>query len=166
MTGRLLAIAFALGLAVSSFCIGRASSGATFDAALWRKLTYDQQGYYVLGLLNGYSQGFDRGFQIADQTFTGVILEAANHAFTDNPASRKAFFLAMADAWERRATLAKANRFPPPELAKPTFPDTFKTYIDGITNFYDNNPGSADWSPAGVMECLSTNPPKSCNAPR
>ncbi|MBV8134490.1 MAG: hypothetical protein JO121_02455 [Deltaproteobacteria bacterium] len=146
-------------LVAGAFRVGQATTTVQFDAAWWRELTRTQQLAAVQGMIDGYQSGYTSGHTKGMvETIEWLNTKYVDAAFTffvgDRERYRSLWFKAVAD--KRTASNA-------PGLSLPNFPNTFGTYVDGITHFYENNPTKADWSPGMIMECLSTTRLASCN---
>jgi hypothetical protein len=146
VTRRLVGVALTLALVAASFCIGRATTDVTFDAAFWRGLTTDEQGRYTQGLMDGHRNGFLQGYSDGDAWGIDEITRVADQFFTGNRAQlKRPWDYALDNDEKRLEALAKEGHL---SVQLPGFPDTFKTYVGGITNFYDNT-GALDRSPGG-----------------
>lgn len=138
-----------LGLVVSSFCIGRATSTPRFDeppvgAIFWRNLSANEQLTYVEGLVDGYFHGYIQGDD--DGAWRQAeYQERVNERFFVG--TRAPLFKAYTAAIEQTKGVA------PDTASLLSFPDTFKTYVDGVTNFYDNH-DKADRRPGDILACL------------
>jgi len=144
------AAAVTLTLTVAAFSLGRASS-ATFDATFWRGLDNDARLRFVQGVTDGASIGY------ADGYIDGV--KAAFDAANDdvNIIERTSDVIPMNElaAATRKRLGVQEGRILQTLLSlkttPPNFPNSFGTYIDAVTHYYDTSPSKAGDSPAAIM---------------
>jgi hypothetical protein len=154
MIRRLQTTVLTIGLMAVSFCIGQATEIVKFDAAFWRGLSLSEQLAYVEGSIDGYESGYRQGRSDATTVVAAEVGTVTDRFLTGS--QRSLWHQALDEDWKHRVQETSA-------LDTPRFPQTFKTYIDAITNFYDNG-GAADRGPGSILGCLSTNPPATCKA--
>jgi len=152
VTRRLLGAVLTIGLVAVSFCVGHATELVKFDAPFWHSLSYGDQLAYVEGSIDGYQQGYLQGRDDGLRTIRDEITAVMDRFLTGS--QKAVWHKALDEDWKHRVQETTA-------LDPPGFPNTFKTYIDAVTNFYDNA-GQLDRSPGSVLRCLSTKPPATC----
>lgn len=137
--GSLLAFVVAL-FVIVSFRLGQATTSVRFDAVWWRGLDEHDQVVAVQGAMSGYQWGYEQGL------FAGEYRLAMRLPRTST------FFTPVRNALADHVTKSDL----------PGFPNTFGSYVHGVSDFYDNHAQSADDDVGEVMGCLSTRPPKRC----
>ena len=143
--------ALAAAIAVASFSLGRASEGANFDAAFWSGLNDDARLHFVQGVTDGASLGFVQGYidgtnaafakadediGIIDQTKDVIPMSQLLQATRKRLETQKV--QVMKDMLSLRTT-------------PPVFADTFQSYIDSVSQYYQRNPSKSGDSPAAIM---------------
>ena len=143
--------ALAAAIAVASFSLGRAAEGAKFDAAFWSGLNDDARLHFVQGVTDGASLGFVQGY-----------IDGANAAFAKADEDigiidQTKDVIPMAQllqATRKRLETQKVQVMKDMLSLKttpPVFADTFQSYIDSVSNYYQRNPSKAGDSPAAIM---------------
>ncbi|MGH7659797.1 MAG: hypothetical protein ACRENA_02625 [Vulcanimicrobiaceae bacterium] len=143
--------ALAAAIAVTSFSLGRASESAKFDATFWAGLSDDARLRFVQGVTDGASLGFVQGY-----------IDGANAAFAKADEDMGIIdqtkdvipMPQLVEATRKRLETQKVQVMRDMLSLKttpPVFADTFQTYIDSVSAYYQRNPAKASDSPAAIM---------------
>lgn len=141
----------AAAIAAASFGLGRASEGTKFDAAFWTGLDDNARLHFVQGVTDGASLGFVQGY-----------IDGANAAFAKanediGIIDQTKEVIPMAEllqATRKRLETQKVQVMRDMLSLKttpPVFGDTFQSYIDAVSHYYQSNPKKAGDSPAAIM---------------
>lgn len=141
---------FAIVLAAASFGLGRASSDAKFDAAFWGGLSDDSRLHFVQGITDGASLGFVQGYiDGANAAFAKAdedvgILEQTKDVIpmTELLGATRKRLVAQKEQVMRAMLDLKTT--------PPVFGQTYRAYIDSVTQYYQRNPSKSD-SPAAII---------------
>ena len=137
-------------LCAGSFSLGRAST-ASFDAAFWSGLSDESRLHFVQGVTDGASLGFVQGY-----------IDGANAAFAKaaddvNIVEQSGELIPipqLAAAMRKRLDAQKLQVMKDMLSLKttpPVFNDTFETYINSVTSYYQKNPSKSGDSPAAIV---------------
>jgi hypothetical protein len=166
----LLSTIIAMLLVVAAFRFGQATTSVTFDSAWWHDLSPSDRLSAVQGALSAYGSGYSQGSadgsadtRVSESEFSFSLL---TRYFTGDRAKYLTGFMAFEssaiksglwDMLQKQADAtadakAKAN---PIFAGVPNFSKTFRTYADGVTHFYENNPTKAGTVFGYIIGCMS-----------
>lgn len=150
--GRLLGTGLlTAGIAIASFAMGRASESAKFDATFWAALTADARLHFVQGVTDGASLGFVQGY-----------IDGANAAFAKANEDMGIIdqtkdvipIPQLVEATRKRLDTQRVQVMKDMLSLKstpPVFGDTYQSYIDSVSRYYQSNPSKSGDSPAAIM---------------
>lgn len=121
-----------------------ATESVTFDAEWWNSLTEDGQISAVQGAIDAFSDGYEES-TINSAVYLRISADGDRSKAHGIPSQY--LYAASDHILSSRA---------------PQFSKTFKTYIDGITDFYENYPAASSATIGYVLRCLSDTPLDSC----
>lgn len=138
-------------LCAGSFSLGRASTAASFDAAFWQGLSDESRLHFVQGVTDGGSLGFVQGYI---DGATAAFAKAEDDVNIVEQSGDVIPIAQLAAAMRKRLDAQKLQVMKDMLTLKttpPVFSDTFQTYINSVTRYYQRNPSKNTDSPAAIM---------------